>query len=141
MVEYNALFFGLYELFFKVMREEVGEEKALQIFRKVMETGLAPAFGADFKKGKIDEFVRIVGGVDEAVGLKVEFIKISENEFYFRLHNDIFPNLKGLVNHDKIDAIYMPFKVSYILGGDWGYRCTKHLWNNDPYIEFHIFKK
>lgn len=140
-MEYNALFFGLYELFFKVMKQELGEAKALDIFRKVMEAGLAPAFGTDFKKGSIDEFARIVGGVDAAVGLKVEVVKVNENEFYFRLLNDIFPGLKGLVAHDKIDAIYMPFKVSHILGTGWGYRCTKHLWNNDPYIEFHIFKK
>lgn len=141
MMEYNALFFGLYELFFKVMKKEVGEQKALDIFRKVMEEGLTGAFGTDFKKGSIDDFARIVGAVDAAVGLKVEVAKINDKEFYFRLHNDIFPNLKGLVTHDKVDAIYMPFKVNYMLGKDWDYKCTKHLWNGGSYTEFHVFKK
>ncbi len=141
MVEYNTLFFGLYESFFKVMKQEIGEASALDIFKKVMQAGLAPAFGTNFQKGKIDEFARIVGAVDEAVGLKVEFVKSNEQEFYFRLHNDIFPNLKGVVSHEKVDAIYMPFKISYMLGSEWGYKCTKHLWSGDPYIEFHIFKK
>lgn len=133
--------FSGYMSFFKTMKKEIGEEKALDIFREVMETGLAPAFGSDSKKGTFEAFKNIAGAVDEAVGLKVEFVRINDNEFYFRLLNDIFPNLKGIITQDQLNNIYMPFKVSHMLGNAWDYKCTKHLWNNDAYTEYHIFKK
>ena len=55
--------------------------------------------------------------------------------------DDPFPNLKGHVDPQKLDASYMNFKLKYLLGDDWEYKMTKHLWNGNDCIEHYIYKK
>ena len=140
MTTYNAAFFGLFENVFKLLKQEYGEERALELFSDLMLTGLSKSYGNDFKKGKLSEFERMVGNRDKMVGLKVEFVRNSANELVYQFHDDSFPNLKGLVDHKKLDRCYMAFKVRYILGEEWCYKTTKHIWNGDKYTEHHIYK-
>ncbi|MCD6247404.1 MAG: hypothetical protein J7J87_03175 [Candidatus Diapherotrites archaeon] len=142
MKEYNAPFFALYENTFLVLKENFGEEKALEIFTKIMERGLKKAYDAmGFQKGNPQDFARVLRARDESVGLHVEFPEVSENKIVYQFHTDPFPNLKGQVEPEKLDATYMGFKVRYLLGNNWGYKTTKHLWKGDPYTEHVIFKK
>ena len=140
MTTYNAAFFGLFENVFKLLKQEYGEERALELFSELMTTGLSKSYGNDFKKGDLAEFERMVGERDKMVGLKVEFTRNSANELIYQFHDDPFPNLKGLVDPQKLDRCYMAFKVRYILGEEWRYRTTKHLWSGDQYTEHQIYK-
>lgn len=140
MKEYNAAFFGLYENWFKLLKQEFGENKALNLFRKAMEAGLSKAYGTNFKKGLTSEFARLVGERDNNVGLIVTFPEISKNKLVYQFHTDPFPNLKNEVTSQQLDDTYIAFKVRYILGDDWKYKNTTHLWNNDNCTEFVIFK-
>ncbi len=142
MSERNAAFFSLYENLFIILKEEIGEEKALSLFRKIMERGLKAAYdAAGFDKGRAESFVRAVKGRDERVGLHVELRILSENRIVYRFHDDPFPGLKGSVDPHRLDDTYMSFKVGYLLGKGWGYKTTKHLWKNDSCTEFEITKK
>src|SRR3990167_630699 len=140
MKEYNAAFFQLYENWFKLLKKEFGESKAIDLFRKAMETGLSKAYGDNFKKGLTAEFARLVGERDNNVGLLVKFPEISENKLVYQFHTDPFPNLKNEVASEQLDDTYIAFKVRYILGDDWNYKNTTHIWNDDTYTEFVIFK-
>lgn len=140
MKEYNAAFFGLYENWFKLLKKEFGEIKALDLFRKAMETGLSKAYGDNFKKGLTTEFQRLVGERDNNVGLIVTFPEILENKLVYQFHTDPFPNLKNEVSHLKLDDTFIAFKVRYILGEEWHYKNTKHIWHDDSYTEFVIFR-
>lgn len=140
MTTYNAAFFGLFENVFKLLKQEYGEERALELFSELMTMGLSKSYGNDFKKGDLVAFERMVGERDKMVGLKVEFIRNSANELVYQFHDDPFPNLKGLVDPQKLDHCYMAFKVRYILGEGWSYKTTKHLWNGDQYTEHQIYK-
>jgi len=141
LVEYNVAFFGLYTNLFKVIKEEFNEEKALQVFTKIMVKGLKTAYDSmKFTKGKPEDFVRLLKARDESVGLLVKFPLISKNKVIYQFHTDPFPNLKGLVEPEKLDATYMQFKVDYLLGVDWKYKTTKHIWKGDPYTEHEIEK-
>ena len=140
MNEYNAAFFGLYENWFKLLKNEFGENKAINLFRKAMETGLSKSYGNNFKKGLTSEFARLVGERDNDVGLLVKFPEISENKLVYQFHTDPFPNLKNEVASQQLDDTYIAFKVKYILGDDWNYKNTTHIWNDDTYTEFVIFK-
>jgi len=51
MKEYNAAFFGLYENWYKIISNELGEETAIKLFKKVMQDGLKKAYGEGFNKG------------------------------------------------------------------------------------------
>lgn len=141
MNNYNAAFFGLFENVFKLLKEEYGEEKALELFTTLMERGLSKSYGSDFKKGDPKEFERLVAERDRLVGLRVEFPKMSEDEFIYQFHDDPFPNLKGYVDPSKLDRCYLNFKVQYILGSEWDYKTTKHLWDGSSYTEHVIYKK
>lgn len=140
MKEYNAAFFGLYENWFKLLKEELGEQKAIILFRKAMEKGLSKAYGENFKKGLTKEFAKLVGERDSNVGLLVKFPEISDNKIIYQFYTDPFPGLKSEVNAAKLDDTYISFKVKYILGNEWGYKNTAHLWRGDKYTEFVIFK-
>ncbi|MBS3051410.1 MAG: hypothetical protein J4400_04645 [Candidatus Aenigmarchaeota archaeon] len=141
-MEYNAAFFGLQEVYFLVLKEEKGEQFALEMLKKVMERTLGKAYTfAGFRKGDPHSFARVVEGRDEAVGLHVEFPEVTERAIVYQFHTDPFPNLKGHVDSEKLDAAYMKFKVEFLLGKDWSYRTTKHLWNGDAYTEHVIEKK
>lgn len=140
MKEYNAAFFQLYENWFKLLKKEFGENKALDLFRKAMETGLSKAYGNNFKKGLTSEFVRLVSERDNNVGLLVKFPEISETKLVYQFHTDPFPNLKNEIASQKLDDTFIAFKVKYILGNDWNYKNTTHIWNGDSYTEFVIYK-
>lgn len=138
---YNSAFFGLYENLFIVLKEELGEETALELFGKVMERGLTKAYdAAGFEKGSAVDFCRVVGDRDEGVGLEVDFPEVAENKIVYRFHTDPFPGLKGKVTPEKLDATYMRFKVRYLLGDDWQYKTTKHVWKGDAFSE-HVITK
>ena len=140
MKEYNAAFFGLYENWFKLLKKEFGEKKAIELFAKAMEIGLSKAYGDNFKKGLTSEFVRLVGERDNNVGLLVKFPEISENKLVYQFHTDPFPNLKNEIVPQKLDGTFIAFKVKYILGDSWNYKNTTHLWNGDSCTEFVISK-
>jgi len=142
MAEYNAAFFSLYSNLFKVLKEEFGEEKAFELFTKVMVRGLKNAYDAmGFTKGNPKDFARVLKARDESVGLKVEFPQVNENKVIYQFHTDPFPQLKGFVDAEKLDATYMKFKVEYLLGFEWNYKTTKHIWKGDKYTEHVIERK
>jgi len=141
-MELNKAFFGLYENWFIVTKEELGEEKALNLFTKVMCFGLKKAYDAyGVKQGSPQEYARIVKERDNSVGLRVEFPEVSEKKIVYRFIDDPFPGLKGKVDYKKLDKTYMQFKVDYILGKNWGYTTTKHIWKGDSHTEHIITKK
>jgi len=140
-MNYNHAFFGLFENVFKLLKSEYGEEKALDLFAKLMETGLSKSYGTGFEKGLSSEFERLVGERDQLVGLRVEFPKVTDDEMVYQFHDDPFPNLKGLVNAKDLDRCYMNFKVQYILGENWDYKTMKHIWNGDGYTEHVLYRK
>jgi hypothetical protein len=141
MKEYNAAFFGLYENLFITLKENFGEGKALDLFRQIMERGLKKAYDASrFEHGNPQDFVRVVGERDRNVGLHVEFPEVTENKIVYQFHADPFPSLKDQVECKKLDDTYMAFKVRYLLGEDWAYKTTKHLWDGDEFTE-HVITK
>lgn len=141
-MQYNKAFFGLYENIFLVLKEELGEERALQLFSKVMQRGLRKAYDASgFQKGKARDFAKVVGERDASVGLKVSFPVVEENKIVYRFLTDPFPGLKQAVEPEKLDATYMGFKVNYLLGEEWGYKTGKHLWKGDEFTEHIISRK
>lgn len=140
MKEYNAAFFGLYENWFKLLKKEFGEDKAIDLFRQAMETGLSKAYGDHFNKGLTSEFARLVGERDNNVGLIVKFPEISDDKLVYQFHTDPFPNLKNEISPNKLDDTYIAFKVRYILGDEWHYKNTTHLWKGDTCTEFVVFK-
>ncbi len=141
MVEYNSAFFGLYENLFLVLKHDLGEEKALKIFRQIMESGLSKAYDLmGFQKGNPQDFARILRERDESVGLKVDFSEITNSRIVYRFHTDPFPNLKDQVSPEKLDDTYIAFKVRYLLGENWAYKTTKHIWEGDEFTE-HVITK
>ena len=138
---YNKPFFRLYENTFLTLKERFGEEQALDIFRAIMEKGLKEAYDTSgFEKGNPRDFARVVGERDKSVGLTVSFPVVEENRIIYRFHTDPFPGLRGKISPEKLDDTYMSFKVRYLLGEEWSYKNTKHLWRGDPYTEFVIFR-
>ena len=140
-MNYNAAFFGLFENTFKLLKKEYGEEIALKHFTTLMEQGLSKSYGNDFEKGNPEIFKQLVGKRDELVGLRVEFPIVTSNEMVYRFLDDPFPNLKKETRSNLLDQCYMNFKVKYILGDEWDYKTTKHIWSGDEYTEHRIYKK
>lgn len=142
MKEYNEPFFRLYENLFLVLKQDLGEENALKLFRKVMEKGLEEAFDSmGFQKGNPQDFARIIGERESSLGLDTRFPEVSENKIVYQFHTDPIPRLKGHVDNKKIDDTYMAFKLEYLLGKDWDYTTTKHIWHGDKFTEHVIIKK
>ena len=50
-------------------------------------------------------------------------------------------SIKGEVEYHLLDSTYMDFKVNYLLGENWEYKTTKHIWLGDAYTEYFITKK
>ena len=97
----NEAFFNLYESFFLAIKKELGEEKALELFTRVMCSGLKAAYDASgFTRGSIDDFVRVITERDNGVGLRVELTP-SDNKIIYRFLDDPFPNLKNQVPAKK----------------------------------------
>ena len=140
-MEYNAAFFGAHEAYFLTLKELRDEDFALDVMRRVMERSLGKAYMLmGFTKGSSQTFVKVVGKRDRSVGLKVEFPEVSDDRIVYRFHTDPFRNLKGHVDPHKLDDTYMKFKVEFLLGKDWGYRTTKHLWKGDQFTE-HVIER
>jgi hypothetical protein len=140
--EYNSAFFDLYENLFLVLKEDLGEEKALKLFRKVMERGLKKAYdAASFRKGDSQDFVRVVGERDAGIGLRVEFPEVTGKKIVYRFYTDPFPNLNGSVAPEKLVDTYMRFKVDYLLGKNCSYEIVKHFWKGDGLTEIVIEKR
>jgi len=124
------------------LKEELGEEKALELFTKVMEKGLKKAYEASgFEKGKAEDFASVVKERDESVGLEVEFSEVTEERIVYRFLTDPFPGLKGKVDAGKLDNTYMQFKVWFLLGDKWEYKTGKHLWKGNEFTEHVISRK
>ena len=141
MKEYNAAFFGLYENTFLVLKENLGEQRALELFRQIMERGLKKSYDTSgFRRGDPRDFARVVGERDSSVGLHVEFPELKGGRIVYQFHTDPFPNLKGRVDRQKLADTYMAFKVGYLLGKGWGYRTTKHIWDGDKFTE-HVIER
>ncbi len=138
---YNTAFFSLYEKVFLLSCELYGQEKALDFITKLFSRALGPAYGAmGFQKGSVFDFVRVVSERDAGVGLVVKFPNVTDLEITYQFHTDPFPGLKGKVDHHNLDRCYLAFKVSHLLGDDWTYQTTKHIWEGAPCSEHRIFK-
>ena len=140
--EYNSAFFGLYENTFLVYSQKHGQVEALRFLQSLFEYGLKKAYDSmGFTQGSSADFVRVVGTRDNGVGLKIAFPEVSDELIVYQFHTDPFPNLKGKVDAQALDDTYINFKVQYLLGPDWRYMTTCHLWKGNPYTEHRIFKK
>jgi len=137
----NAPFFNLYENITRLLLEEVGEKRTYELMRILYERGLSVSYGTNFKKGDPKEFARVLSLHDDNVGLHVEFPEVTDKRIVYQMLDDPFPHLKGVVDPYKNDFCYMDFKINYVLGPDWTYTITKHLWNGDSCIEHVIVKK
>lgn len=140
MKPYNTAFFGLFQNIFFILRENFGEKQAITLFTTTMEKGLKSSYGDDFVKGDPKSFVKTVGERDVNVGLEVKFKDVTEESFIYEFHTDPFPLLKNELPPVIIDATYMNFKVKYLLGPDWNYKTTKHLWHGDSCTQHVIYK-
>ena len=120
MKEYNAAFFGLFENLFLTLKERLGAELALDLFREIMEKGLKNAYGSDYIKGEPSEFLRMVIERDNNVGIKVEceFTGPEKQNFYYRFYDYPFPNLQDQVEPSDLDDTFINFKVKYLLGDE-----------------------
>ncbi|MDP3742541.1 MAG: hypothetical protein Q8R15_04460 [Candidatus Micrarchaeota archaeon] len=140
MKPYNKAFFGALEGAFQILKRRYGTKATLKIMEELMERNLGAAYRAMKVKEKCAEvFKRVVGERDKAVGLRVSFHDLP-NGFAYRFHTDPFPNLRGKVKHEALDATYLNFKMRSLLGKDWRYRTTKHLWKGHAYTE-HVFER
>ncbi len=141
MAVYNAPFFTLYETVFLVLRKNFDEDKTFELFRQIMETGLKKAYDATgFTRGNPHDFAKVVGERDRSVGLQVEFPVVSSNKIIYQFYTDPFPHLKGKIASQKLDNTYMAFKVKYLLGIEWNYHTTSHIWQGDSFTE-HIITR
>jgi hypothetical protein len=95
----------------------------------------------DFIKGNTDHFAKLVKERDESVGLRVELPLITESKIIYQFHQDPFPNLKPVVSASELDNTYIEFKINFLLGDQWSYHTTQHIWDNAPFTEHVIIKK
>ena len=141
MPEHNTAFFNGLTAVVLALKKRYGEEEAIDVMSEVFSTRLKGVYDKlGFTKGSPEDFCRVVGENDRMLGLEVELFLDGEKIIY-RFKTDPFPNLKGHVDPETFDDAYMRFKVEYLLGPDWGYKTTKHLWRGDPYTEHLIEKK
>ncbi len=140
MPEYNAAFYNGLTSVVLALKKRYGEAEAVDVMREVFSARLKAVYDKlGFVRGSTEDFVRVVGANDEMLGLKVEF-KIEQNKIIYRFHTDPFPLLKGQVD-PNFDDSYLKFKVEYVLGQDWKYTTTKHIWRGDPFTEHMIERK
>ena len=138
---YNAAFFRLYESVFFLYQGKYGQRAALGFMRSLFADGLGPAYDAmGFQCGLSEDFARVVGQRDAGVGLRVVFPELTREHIVYQFHTDPFPNLRGSVAPEELDATYLEFKIAHLLGQGWGYRTTRHLWHGDAYTE-HVITK
>ena len=141
-VPFNSAFFGLYENVFHTASQIQGEEFALSFMRKLFSNALGKSYAAaGFEKGDPNSFSRVVGLRDESVGLRVAFPEISNTKIIYRFLDDPFPGLKGLVDPKALGDTYISFKVNFLLGDEWKFELTKHLWFGAPFTEYVITRQ
>jgi hypothetical protein len=138
--KYNTAFFSLLENTFITLKSRFDEDVAIDIFTEIMEKGLRDSYGTSFIFRDTSEFVRLVSQRDASVGLKVEFPCIQTDKLVYRFYTDPMPRLNGIIDYFKLDAVYMNFKIGYILGNDWSFSTTKHIWLGDECSEHIIVK-
>ena len=141
MPEYNAPFFNGLTAVVLALKKRYGEDEAIDVMREVFSSRLKGVYDKlGFTKGSPEDFCRVAGENDRMLGLNVEF-QIQDGKIIYRFKTDPFPNLKGHADPSKFDDAYLRFKVEYLLGKDWDYKTTKHLWRGDPYTEHMIGEK
>ncbi len=141
MPEYNAAFYNGLTTVVLALKRRYGEAEAIDVMHEVFSSRLKDVYDKlGFVKGSVQDFVRVVGANDEMLGLVVEF-KIENEKIIHRFHTDPFPLLKGHVNPTKFDDSYIRFKVEYVLGQEWKYTTTKHIWRGDQFTEHVIERK
>lgn len=142
MKEFNYPFFGLYENVFLTYSEQYNTQEALNFMKKLFAKALGKAYmSVGFSKGNINDFANVVKERDESVGLHVEFPLVTDSKIIYQFHRDPFPNLKNLVTSHELDDTYLHFKVNFLLGEDWQYMTTQHIWSGYPYTEHVIYLK
>lgn len=138
---YNSAFFNLYTTTFLTLKKELSQEKSLELLTKIFSTNLKSAYDqSSWQRGSPNDFAKVVGARDQAVGLKVSFPTLEEDQIIYQFHTDPFPNLKNQVEPEIFDRTYLQFKIDYLLGDGWNYQTTKHFWKGDSYTEHLIFK-
>jgi len=141
MEKFNAPFFGLYENIFIEYSDLHGVNQALQFFEKLFARGLAKAYLATgFSKGNLDHFIKVVKERDESVGLPVSVQIKEQDKIIYQFHQDPFPNLKTIVKKHDLDRTYINFKIRFLLGDEWFYHTTQHIWDGAPFTEHVIYK-
>lgn len=142
MQNFNLALFSLYEHMYVTYSELHGSEYALKFMEKLFAKALGKAYlAAGFSKGNVDDFSKVVKERDEGVGLPVEFPLVTPNKIIYRFHKDPFPNLKNVVSASELDSTYMNFKVKFLLGEQWAYTTTHHIWDGHPFTEHVIYFK
>ncbi|MBI4182153.1 MAG: hypothetical protein HY520_04265 [Candidatus Aenigmarchaeota archaeon] len=140
-MERNAPFFTFAEQTFLTLREGLGEDRALAFLRAIFARGLGAAYDrAGFQRGSTQDFARVVGERDGALGLAVSFPVVTPDKLVYRFHTDPFPGLRGQVAPERLDATYLPFKVQHLLEPGWTWETTRHLWRGDPCTE-HVLQR
>lgn len=136
----NKPLFSLYEASFLVLKKNLGYEKAVELFKQILEESLGKALDEyKSKKGDPNEFARVMRDRDRSVGNEVD-IEVKGNTIFYKAYTEIFPNLKGEIEiEDLTDAIIGP-KVRHLLGKGWSYKTAKHAWKGDAYREYVITK-
>jgi len=141
MEKFNAPFFGLYEHVFVEYTELYGLNKALLFFERLFARALGKAYLATgFTKGNVYHFAKVVKERDESVGLIVALPVVTQEKIIYQFHRDPFPNLKNIVEKQDLDRTYINFKVKFLLGDEWSYHTTQHIWDGFPFTEHVIYK-
>lgn len=128
-----------YQEAFKTQLKDHGKQRALDFMRELFAQELAPAYDDfGFEKGNAIDFANCVSSRDESLGLNVEVDLPQENKIVYRLHEDLFPQLKDIVAASEIDSTFLEFNVSYLLGEDWCVETSRHIWDGAPFSEYVI---
>jgi hypothetical protein len=124
--------------------------KKMKEWQEEMKAGLFKGYDAQGAKkmGGVDEFIKHVGKRDnEFVCIPVDFEKIDENKFIYRMYACPFLEAReklksiGVGDCKEISANgYLKAKMEYFLGDDWKLQTTRCIWESDKHCE-HVFVK
>ncbi len=140
---YNAPLFNSMENSFIILSSWYGEHRALHFLSTLMSKNLGIVYknaGAKDLSGP-EGFKKYVIGTDSSMGIKSTFSVLGPEKFSYKLYTDIFPNLKGLVDPQKLDETFVKYKVHFFFGPEWSYSATKHIWKGDECTSYIIRKK
>lgn len=140
MKEFNLAFFSLYENTFLVYAELHGVKKALEFMESLFAKALGKAYSAvGFSKGNVYDFAKVVKERDESVGLPVALPLVTTDKIIYQFHRDPFPNLKNVVSAKDLDKTYINFKIKFLLGDQWTYTTTQHIWEGSLFTEHLVY--